>query len=217
MALRYYFDLVCPYSYILGFEVERAEDDLPLEIEWLPFELRPAPKELPEPRGTYIRDHWRDHVYGLALDHGVEIHVPRYQPRSTLALALHSYAEEKGRGREYRDAAHRAFFIEGLDLGDEGVLRAVAREAGLDDDMAISAAWEPGRIQPFARYAKRPRASGCPACRRSPPRRGYSTTAPRRPVRFVRCWPTRRSLPAENHEPFAPTRSAGPQPVQPSG
>jgi hypothetical protein len=27
------------------------------EIEWLPFELRLAPKELPEPRGTYIRDH----------------------------------------------------------------------------------------------------------------------------------------------------------------
>ena len=110
LTLRCYFDLVCPYRYILGFEVERAEDDVPLEIEWLPFELRPAPKELPEPRGTYIRDHWRDHVYGLALDHGVEIHVPRYQPRSTLALALHSYAEEEGRGREYRDAAHRAFF-----------------------------------------------------------------------------------------------------------
>ena len=27
MALRYYFDVVCPYSYIMGFEVEEAEDD----------------------------------------------------------------------------------------------------------------------------------------------------------------------------------------------
>src|SRR4051812_20610227 len=96
MTLRYYFDLVCPYSYILGFEVERAEDDRLVEVEWLPFELRPAPEALPEPRGTYIRDHWRDHVYGLAQAHEVEIHVPPYQPRSTLALALHSFAEEKG-------------------------------------------------------------------------------------------------------------------------
>lgn len=56
MALRYYFDFVCPYSYILGFEVERAEDDGLAEVDWLPFELRPAPKELPEPRGAYIRD-----------------------------------------------------------------------------------------------------------------------------------------------------------------
>jgi predicted DsbA family dithiol-disulfide isomerase len=146
MILRYYFDLVCPYSYILAPEVEWAEDDRLAEIEWLPFELRPAPKTLPEPRGTYIRDHWRDHVYGLAIDHGVEIHVPPFQPRSTLALTLHSFAEEEGRGREMRAAAHRAFFIEGMNLGDEGVLREVAQEAGLDDDSAIVAAWEPDRI-----------------------------------------------------------------------
>ena len=146
-TLRYYFDVVCPYSYILTPEVERAEDEDSVEIEWLPFELRPAPNPLPEPRGTYIRDHWRNHVYGLALEHEVEIHVPCFQPRSTLALTLHSYAEEEGRGRAYREAAHRAFFIEGLNLGDEGALREVAKEAGLDDDSAVTAAWEPERIE----------------------------------------------------------------------
>ena len=146
-TLRYYFDVVCPYSYILTPEVERAEDEDSVEIEWLPFELRPAPNPLPQPRGTYIRDHWRNHVYGLALEHEVEIHVPCFQPRSTLALTLHSYAEEEGRGRAYREAAHRAFFIEGLNLGDEGALREVAKEAGLDDDSAVTAAWELERIK----------------------------------------------------------------------
>jgi predicted DsbA family dithiol-disulfide isomerase len=147
MTLRYYFDVVCPYSYILTPEVERAEDEDSVEIEWLPFELRPAPNPLPQPRGTYIRDHWRNHVYGLALKHEVEIHVPCFQPRSTLALTLHSYAEEEGRGRAYREAAHRAFFIEGLNLGDEGALREVAKEVGLDEDSAVAAAWEPERIK----------------------------------------------------------------------
>jgi predicted DsbA family dithiol-disulfide isomerase len=146
VALRYYFDVVCPYSYILAPEVERAEDDGLVEIEWLPFELRPAPKALPDPRGDYIRDHWRNHVYGLAIDHEVEIHVPRHQPRSTLALALHSLAEEEGRGRAYRAAAHHAFFIEGLDISDEGVLREVAKDCGLDADSAIAAAWDLDRI-----------------------------------------------------------------------
>jgi predicted DsbA family dithiol-disulfide isomerase len=146
MTLRYYFDVVCPYSYILTPEVERAEDEDSVEIEWLPFELRPAPNPLPQPRGTYIRDHWRNHVYGLALEHEVEIHVPCFQPRSTLALTLHSYAEEEGRGRAYRKAAHRAFFIEGLNLGDEGALREVAKEVGLDEDSAVAAAWKPERI-----------------------------------------------------------------------
>ena len=145
-ALRYYFDLVCPYSYILTPEVEQAEDDGLVEIEWLPFELRPAPEALPESRGTYIRDHWRDHVYGLAISHGVEIHVPCTQPRSTLALALHSWAEEEGQGRAMREAAHWAFFIKGSDLSDEEVLRQVAQEAGLDADSAIAAAWDPARI-----------------------------------------------------------------------
>jgi predicted DsbA family dithiol-disulfide isomerase len=147
MTLRYYFDVVCPYSYILTPEVERAEDEDSVEIEWLPFELRPAPNPLPQPRGTYIRDHWRNHVYGLALKHEVEIHVPCFQPRSTLALTLHSYAEEEGRGRAYREAAHRAFFIEGLNLGDEGALREVAKEVGLDEDSAVAAAWKPERIK----------------------------------------------------------------------
>src|SRR5215217_752732 len=126
MTLRYYFDVVCPYSYILALEVEQAEEDGLVEIEWLPFELRPAPDPLPDPRGYYIRDHWRDHVYGLAIEHEVEIHVPPYQPRSTLALALHSLAEEQGYGRAYREAAHHAFFVKGLDLGDERVLHEVA-------------------------------------------------------------------------------------------
>ena len=146
MALRYFFDVVCPYSYIMGFEVEEAENEGVAEIEWLPFELRPAPAPLPEPRGEYIRGHWRGQVYRLADEHGVEIHAPRYQPRSTLALTLHAFAVEEGKGRAYRNAAHRAFFVEGLDVGDDAVLREAAREAGLDADAALEAAWDPARL-----------------------------------------------------------------------
>ena len=146
MALRYFFDVVCPYSYIMGFEVEAAEDEGLAEIEWLPFELRPSPAPLPEPRGEYIRGHWRGQVYRLADEHGVEIHVPRYQPRSTLALTLHGFAVERSRGREFRNAAHRAFFVEGLDIGDDAVLREASQEAGLDADAALEAAWDPAGL-----------------------------------------------------------------------
>ncbi len=138
MTLRYYFDVVCPYSYNLGFEVEQAEDDGLVEIEWLPFELRSAPKELP---GPLARPRLRARHPSRSRDPR-----PRYQPRSTLALSLHSFAEEEGRGRAYRDAAHRAFFVEGLNISDEGVLREAAEEAGLDADEAITAAWDPDRI-----------------------------------------------------------------------
>ena len=81
-------------------------------------------------------------MYGLADRHGVEIHVPRHQPRSTLALTLHAFAVGEGKGRPFRNAAHRAFFVEGLDVGEDAVLREAAEEAGLDADAALEAAWD---------------------------------------------------------------------------
>ncbi len=143
--LRYHFDIVCPYSYLLMPEVEAAED-AGTAIEWVPFELRPAPDPLPDPRGTYIRDHWRDQVYRLALDYGAEIHVPVHQPRSTLVLAAGLWADSRGAGRSWREAAHQAFFLEGRDVSDERVLRRVARESGLDASEAVTAAWDPDRL-----------------------------------------------------------------------
>ncbi|WP_091557768.1 DsbA family oxidoreductase [Micromonospora pattaloongensis] len=140
--LRYYFDVVCPYSYLLMPEVEAAED-AGLAVEWVPFELRPAPDPLPDPRGTYIRDHWRDHVYPLAVAYGIEIHVPVHQPRSTLVLAAGLWAQEQGAGRAWRTAAQRAFFVEGRDVGDERVLGRMARECDLGAADAVAAAWEP--------------------------------------------------------------------------
>jgi predicted DsbA family dithiol-disulfide isomerase len=140
--LRYHFDVVCPYSYLLMAEVEAAEDS-GAEVEWVPFELRPAPDPLPEPRGRYIRDHWHGQVYPLAIAYNIEIHVPVYQPRSTLVLAAGLWAEDQGAGRAWRGAAQRAFFIEGRDVGDEGTLRRIAQECRLDPTKAIAAAWDP--------------------------------------------------------------------------
>lgn len=140
--LRYLFDVVCPYSYLLMAEVEAAEDG-GIPVEWVPFELRPAPDPLPDPRGAYIRDHWRDHVYPLALAYEIEIHVPVYQPRSTLVLAAGLWAQEQGAGRAWRTAAQRSFFVEGRDVGDERALRRMARECGLDAAEAVAAAWDP--------------------------------------------------------------------------
>ncbi|SDQ04077.1 DsbA family protein [Quadrisphaera sp. DSM 44207] len=142
--LRYHYDVVCPYSHLLMPEVEAAED-AGLVVEWAPFELRPAPDPLPDPRGTYIRDHWRERVYPLAVAYGSEIHVPVHQPRSTLALAAGSWAAEEGAGRAWRAAVQRAFFVEGRDVGDERVLRRAARACGLDGDGAVAAAWDPAR------------------------------------------------------------------------
>ncbi len=65
--IRFYYDVVCPYSYMESHAVEAAEDAGEVEVEWLPFELRPAPRPLLEPRGDHLRVDWTQNVYRRAL------------------------------------------------------------------------------------------------------------------------------------------------------
>src|SRR5713226_3426673 len=138
--VRFYYDLVCPYSYLESHVVEAAEDAGEVEVEWLPFELRPAPKPLLEPRGDHLRVDWTRNVYRRALAVGVEIHLPRYQPRSTLPLAACLWAAEQGSLRPFKHALYEAFFCEGEDIAADAQLARAAARAGLDSEGAIAAA-----------------------------------------------------------------------------
>jgi predicted DsbA family dithiol-disulfide isomerase len=143
--VRFYYDVVCPYSYMESHVMEAAEDAGTVEIEWLPFELRPAPRALLEVRGDHLRVDWTRNVYRRAQAMGVEIHLPRYQPRSTLTLCACLWASEQGSLRDFKHALYEAFFCEGEDIaGDAEIIRAAER-AGLDPDEAIAAAYSPER------------------------------------------------------------------------
>ena len=48
--------------------------------------------------------------YRRALAAGVEIHLPRFQPRSTLPMAACLWANDEGRVREFKHALYEAFF-----------------------------------------------------------------------------------------------------------
>jgi hypothetical protein len=72
----------------------------------------------------------------------------------------------QGKGRAHRNAAHRAFFIEGPNVGDDTMVREAFREVA-------------------------PCAPGYTACRPSPPPRRSYPTAPRPRVGSARCRPRR--------------------------
>jgi predicted DsbA family dithiol-disulfide isomerase len=158
--IRFYYDVVCPYSYMETHAVEAAEDAGSVEVEWLPFELRPAPKPLLEPRGDHLRVDWTQHVYRRALALGIEIHLPRYQPRSTLPLAACLWAGEEGRLRDLKHALYEAFFCEGEDIAaDREIARAAAR-IGLDPDAAVAAAYAPERFERIREIRREAEAAG---------------------------------------------------------
>ena len=159
-AIRFYYDVVCPYSYLESHAVEAAEDAGDVEVEWLPFELRPAPKPLLAPRGDHLRVDWTRHVYGRAQRLGVEIHLPRYQPRSTLPLAACLWAGEHGRLRGFKHALYEAFFCEGEDLAADAQLARAASRSGLDPDGAVAAAYAPERHAEFEEIRREAEAAG---------------------------------------------------------
>lgn len=148
--IRFYYDVVCPYSYLETHAVEAAEDRGDVVVEWLPFELRPPAKPLLEPRGDHLRVDWTTNVYRRALERGIEIHLPRYQPRSTLPLAACLWASEQGRLRAFKHALYEAFFCEGEDIATDREIARAAERAGLDAEAAVRAAYDPelrGRLQ----------------------------------------------------------------------
>ena len=158
--VRFYYDVVCPYSYLETHAIEAAEDAGRVEVEWLPFELRPAPKALLEPRGDHLRVDWTQHVYRRALAAGIEIHLPRYQPRSTLPLAACLWAGEQGRMRDFKHALYEAFFCEGEDIATDRELARAAARVDLDAKAAVAAAYAPHHFERIREIRREAEAEG---------------------------------------------------------
>jgi 2-hydroxychromene-2-carboxylate isomerase len=153
--IRFYYDIVCPYSYMESRAVEAAEEAGEVEVE-----LRPAPRPLLDPRGDHLRVDWTQHVYSRALERGLEIHLPRYQPRSTLILAACLWAGDQHRLRPFKHALYEAFFCEGEDIATDAEIRRGAEHAGLDPDAAVAAAYSPQRIEQLAAIRSDAEAAG---------------------------------------------------------
>ena len=66
---------------------------------------------------------------------GVPIILPPVspQPHTHLAFEGYQYAKEHGKGKEYNYRVLEAFFVDGQDIGDIGVLTKLAGEVGLDE------------------------------------------------------------------------------------
>ena len=74
-------------------------------------------------------------MYPIARRMGVPISLPLIspQPHTHLAFEGYQYAREHGRADDYNHRVLQAFFVEGQDIGDIGVLTRLAGEVGLDE------------------------------------------------------------------------------------
>jgi predicted DsbA family dithiol-disulfide isomerase len=150
LTVEVVYDLVCPWCY-LGvrrlLRTLRRRPDLLCDLVWRPFLLNPDMPRAGLSRADYIirkfggEDRAR-RLYGSIAEigraEGVEFRFERIQraPSSIDAHRLVRYAARTSQAEPVVLALFAAHFTNGEDIGDAAVLRAIARDAGLDEDAA---------------------------------------------------------------------------------
>ncbi len=145
-------DLVCPWCY-LGvrrlFRTMRRRPDMVYELTWRPFLLNPDMPRSGMSRADYVirkfggEDRAR-RLYGSITEignaEGVAFRFDRIRrtPSSVDAHRLVRFAARYSRGREMVEALFAAHFSDGHDIGDIGVLRAVALSCRLDPTEVVA-------------------------------------------------------------------------------
>jgi predicted DsbA family dithiol-disulfide isomerase len=138
-------DVVCPWCYLgeKRLDAALAEESRPVAVRWRPYQLDPT-----IPAGGLDRAEYMAKKFGksgrLQSVHdnlarlGAEVGVPfafdkiRRSPNTLDAHRLVRWASCAGVQGKVVDRLFKAYFVEGRDIGDRGVLIEIADECGLD-------------------------------------------------------------------------------------
>jgi predicted DsbA family dithiol-disulfide isomerase len=134
LKIKVYSDYVCPFCFLAEQPLEEAIKGKDVEVEWIPYELRPYPNETLNPEGNYLQSTWKQSVYPMAERMGIPIVLPNVspQPYTHLAFEGYQYAKVSGKANEYNHRMLRAFFQEEQNIGDIEVLTRLAGDVGLN-------------------------------------------------------------------------------------
>ena len=136
LKIKVYSDYVCPFCYLGKAPLEEAIEGKDVEVEWMPFELRPYPTEPLDPvHDPAKRRLWETTITPYAKRWGVDMKLPDVSPHPYTHLAFegYQYAKEYGKGNEYNARVLQAFFKEEQNIGDIDILTRLAGEVGLNE------------------------------------------------------------------------------------
>lgn len=149
IRLDIFSDPVCPWCFIGKSNLDRALEsrpDHPFAIQWHPFQLNPdMPAEGVEKR-AYLADRFggagqldeiHQRLRDMAKAAGVEMDpdTPQRIPNTLNAHRLIHWAGLERRQTPVVSALFRAYWREGRDIGDVGVLADLAAEVGMDREV----------------------------------------------------------------------------------
>ena len=134
IKIQVWTDFVCPFCLLGESIIEKAIEGLNVEIEWMPFELRPYPTPTLKPEDEYLPRVWKASVYPMAERLGVPIKLPTVspQPYTRKAFLGLQYAKQEGKGNGYAIAVMKAFFQQNLNIGEDHVLKSILENLELN-------------------------------------------------------------------------------------
>lgn len=153
MQLDIVSDAICPWCYIGKRQLERvlpvlANEGLTFTIRWNPFQLNPDMPKEGLPRAAYRAAKFGSAERSAELDRrvteaaasvGLEFHLDRIErtPNTLDAHRLIWLAERQGKQNDLVERLFQAYFTEGRDIGDPGVLADCADSAGVEDTLGF--------------------------------------------------------------------------------
>jgi predicted DsbA family dithiol-disulfide isomerase len=124
---------------------DRLQQEYGVRLRWSVFPLHPETppegRELAElfaGREAMFRD-MQARLLRIAAREGLPLAERSRTYNSRLAQELGKWAEEEGRGDEFRHAVYRAYFVEGVNIAQVEELLRIAAAAGLPADEARAA------------------------------------------------------------------------------
>ena len=146
IKLDIFSDPVCPWCYLGKANLDRALEqhpDHPFQIEWHPFQLNPDMGLTGVDKHSYLLERFgsqakldaiHQRFRDMAKANGVQMDpdTPKRIPNTLNAHRLTHWAGLEGRQTFVVAALMRAYWVEGRDIGNLGVLADIGAGSGLD-------------------------------------------------------------------------------------
>ncbi len=134
-------DYICPFCYVGDARLDKLKEHYDLDVEWSFFEIHPDnPAEgKPVSELGYPPEQWQRmmaNLEAMAKKDGLKLAPRSFTTNSHRAMLLAEAAKDMD--AEIFERLHKrlfiAYFVEQKNIGDEEVLREIAREVGIPDD-----------------------------------------------------------------------------------
>lgn len=126
-------DYACPYCFLACTSLAELVKTRNVNVAWRAYELRPSGSPSPTPEFRARIEASLPALKTMARErYGVELNPAELFVNTRKAHMGAKFADEAGAGAAYHARVMRAYWQEGLDIGDEVVLTQLAREVGLD-------------------------------------------------------------------------------------